>query len=463
MIKKFNLLAIIFICIVILAGCKSNKLDTPANFKIVEGIASWDIVEGAEKYRLEFVKEGNSIKRVVSTNQVNLEELDLAEGTYIINVQAVSSKEESEYTKDNLEYVVLGGDKVRLFEGEELLNSRYIRWMGRTSYSKLKALNLVNHTASGFEVKFKGSSVSARIFATRYNEEDFRPFVTIVVDGDYENQRRIGLTEEYTDLVLVEGITDNEIHTVTLYKSSESQDNKIGIEKISTTGEFIAEIDVKDHKIEFIGDSGSCGFGNLSRPYGQDYSSEISDGLQSFASLTGIALDADFQIFAASGWGVKASMYTTPNTVNVFDAYKHYDFNSGGATQKYDFSKFTPDLVVINLGTNDYSYIKAAETTPSLYKQRLQDYTDQYKELVNFVHAIYPNAHIIMLHGLMNEGKVIADATNEMFAELKLTIPNLSTIEINGDGKGASNHPSAASHKEISDVLVKHIKDTLGW
>lgn len=463
MLKKFNLITLIIICILILTGCKSDKLEAPTNFKIEGNIASWSVVENATKYRVEFIKEGQSMKRVVNTNQINLDEQDLAEGTYIINVQALNDKDESAYTTDNLEYTVRDESKVYSFKEDELTNSRYIRWMGRTYYSNLKKMNMVYHTASGFEVKFIGTKVTTRVFATNYASETNRPFVTVVLDNDFENQKRIALTTEYTDLVLVDNITDNEIHTVTLYKSSESQDSKIGIEEITTTGEFIADTDVKQYKIEFIGDSGSCGFGNLSVPYGSDYSTEISDGLHSFASLTGIALDADFQIFAASGWGVKASVYTNPNTVNVFDAYKNYDFNSQGATMKYDFSRFTPDLVVINLGTNDYSYIKAAETEPTLYNKRLQDYKDQYKALVNFVHGIYPQAHIIMLHGLMNEGKVIADATNEMYAELKLTIPNLSTIEINGDGRGASNHPSAASHEAISKALVEHIKQTLNW
>ena len=463
MIKKLTLATLFLICLCILTGCKSKSLDTPTNFRIEGDVATWDAVEDATKYRLEFEKDGEKIKRLVNTNQANLKDMNLEEGVYTVNVQACNDKIESEFTKDNLEYVVRDESKVYSFKEDELLNSRYIRWMGRTYYSNLKKMNMVYHTASGFEVKFTGSKVVARIFATNYDNSTSRPFVTVVVDGDYANQRRVALTQEYTDLVLVEGITDKEVHKITLHKSSESQDSKIGIESIETTGEFIADVDVKQYKIEFIGDSGSCGFGNLSKPYGSDYSTEISDGLHSFASLTGIALDADFQIFAASGWGVKASIYTNPNTVNVFDAYKNYDFNSQGATIKYNYSLFTPDLVVINLGTNDYSYIKAAETDPIEYAKRLQDYKDQYKALVNFVHSIYPSAHIIMLHGLMNEGKVIADATNEMYAELKLTIPNLSTIEINGDGKGASNHPSAASHESISEQLVAHIKDTLNW
>lgn len=463
--KSLKFLIVMLFGLISLLGCaKEKKLSSPTNLKIVDTVLSWNSISGAIKYRLDLTKEGVSMKRIVKENNIDLNTLDLEEGTYNIRVQAISkdSKNDSDYSKESVEYVQKSADKVDEFIAEELNNSRYVKWMGRTTYSKLKSLKMVYHTASGFEVKFKGDSVTARIFATNYSVAGRNPFVTIVLDEDYENQQRIEITKEYTDLTLVSGITDDLEHKVTLYKSTESQDSILGIESIKTTGEFIPDIDIKAHKIEFIGDSGSCGFGNLNKPTEQK-TSKGSDGMKGFAALTGIALDADFQIFAASGWGVKASIYTNPNTVNVFDAYKNYDFSGTGATIKYDYSSFIPDLIVINLGTNDYSYIYAAVSDNVEYTKRLEAYKEQYIALVNFVHSLYPNAHIIMLHGLMNEGKVIADATNEMYNELKPLIPNLSTIEINGDGKGASNHPSATSHKEISEKLVAHIKDTLGW
>lgn len=466
MLKKIlKFFVLLIFCLLTLCGCsKESKLSMPSNLSISGTTLSWNSVSGAIKYRVDFEKEGESVKRMVKENKVDLNTMDLEEGTYNIKVQAIAknSKYDSEYSKEYIEYRQNNLNKVKEFKGDELNNSRYIRWMGRTTYSKLKSLKMVYHTASGFEVKFFGSRVETRIFATNYSVYGRNPFVTIVVDDDYENQRRIEITEEYTDLILVDGIADNLEHKVTLYKSTESQDSILGIENIKTTGEFIADVDVKSHKIEFIGDSGSCGFGNLNKPTEQK-TSKGSDGMKGFAALTGIALDADFQIFAASGWGVKASIYTTPNTVNVFDAYKYYDFGGTGATIKYDYSSFIPDLIVINLGTNDYSYIYAAVSDSVEYARRLQAYKDQYIALVNFVHTLYPEAHILMLHGLMNEGKVIADATNEMYNQLKPQIPNLSTIEINGDGLGASNHPSASSHKQISGILVNHIKNTLGW
>lgn len=464
--KKLKfLLSCLLIIVILLTGCsKENKLIAPSNLRLEETILIWNKVEEAVKYRLDLVKEGVSMKRVVKENQVDLNELDLEEGTYNIKVQAIASNEknDSDYSKESIQYIQRDLDKVFEFMGENLEDSRYIKWMGRSTYSKLKGLKMLYHTASGFEVKFKGERVTTRIFATSYDNPTHNPFVSIVVDDDFDNQRRIEITKEYTDLVLIDGLSDNQIHKVALYKSTESQDGIIGIEKINTTGEFIADMDVKSHKIEFIGDSGSCGFGNLNKP-SEQRTSEGSDGMKAFAALTGIALDADFQIFAASGWGIKASIYTTPNTVNVFDAYKNYDFSGSGAAIKYDYSSFIPDLVVINLGTNDYSYIYAAVTDPTEYEKRLNDYKEQYIAMVNFIHELYPNAHILMLHGLMNEGKVIADATNELYNLLKPQIENLSTIQINGDGQGASNHPSAKSHQAIADQLVQHIKTTLGW
>ena len=54
------------ICLCVLTGCKSKSLDTPTNFKIEGDVATWDAVEDATKYRLEFEKDGEKIKRLVN-------------------------------------------------------------------------------------------------------------------------------------------------------------------------------------------------------------------------------------------------------------------------------------------------------------------------------------------------------------------------------------------------------------
>ncbi len=468
MIKKQNILIILVLMIFSLVGCKDKgedklkKLSVPTNFQITGDTASWDEVKFAKTYRLSFTSGDVTMKRVVEETSVDLTTLSLPEGTYQVNIQAVGDRtNDSDYTTTNLTYTAKNLKKVTEFSGRDMLDSLYVKWNGRTLFNETKQLNMVYHSASGFEVRFKGESVTTRLYATNYTNGSTRPYVVIVVDEDFENMRRVALTAQYTDLVLVEGILDDAIHKVTLYKSTESTDSHIGVEKISTTGEFIQDIDLKERKIEFIAASSSTGYGDLAASSSVTKTSENSDCMQAFSGITARMLNADFSIYAASGWGVKASSWTNSGE-NLFDAYKKYDFRGEGKEVPYVYSSFIPDVIVINLGTNDYSYINAG-STEAIKHQRLIDFKEQYSAFLEFLHDIYPNCHIVILHGVMNEAKEITESTIQIYEGLKNKIENLSIIKINGDGKGSNSHPSLASHQNIAEKLVAHIKEQVGW
>ena len=461
-IKFFSVLTLGIMC---LFGCaKTNeKLNTPTNLKIDDTILSWDAVDGASKYRLSLKKDNVEMKRIANETSIDLNSLDLEPGTYIINVQAVGkNNNDSEYTKLNLEYVQKNMNAINKLAGEDMLNSLYVKWNGRTLYNSDKSLNIVYHSASGFEVKFKGTKVTTRLYATNYNDASHRPYVVIVIDDDFENMSRIGLKTRYTDLVLAENITDGLEHKVTLYKSTESIDSHIGVENIETDGEFISGIDIKEHKIEFIAASSSTGYGNLASKPSETKTSANSDCMQAFAAITARKLNADFQIFSASGWGVKASLYANSGE-NIYNAYKYYDFRGEAKNTPYSFNQFTPDVIVVNLGTNDYSYANEAGISETEKTKRLEEFRTQYMDFIEYIHAIYPKAHIVLFHGLMNENKAITTATEEMYNILLPKINTLSIIKVSGDAQGSNSHPSVASHKSVANKLVEHIKKELGW
>ena len=458
---KFLFLMICGVCMLFACG-KEEKLATPSNFEINGTIASWDAVEGASKYRLDLVIDGSSTKRIVNETSIDLNELGLEVGTYTVNVQAVGDGEnDSAYTTSNLVYEQKNLDAISVLEGEAMLDSLYVKWNGRTLYKEEEAVNKVYHSASGFEVKFIGTKVSVILTATNFNDASKRPYIVIVVDENFDDMKRLPLEAKTNEVVLYEGDADGLEHKVTLYKSTESTDSHIGVQKIWTDGEFVQGIDIKERKIEFVAASSSTGYGNLAKNANEGKTSANSDCMQAFAAITARKLNADFNIFSASGWGVKASAYTASNE-NLYNAYKNIDFRGEAKDIKYSFSNFTPDVVVVNLGTNDYSYANAG-STEAIKAMRLQEFKEQYMAFIEYIHAIYPNAHIVLFHGLMNENVAIANLTNEMYELLLPTIQNISIIKVSGDGQGSSYHPSVASHKAVANQLVQHIKDELGW
>ena len=104
-----------------------------------------------------------------------------------------------------------------------------------------------------------------------------------------------------------------------------------------------------DLKIEFVGDSITAGYGVLGNK-GDAWSVTNSDCTGSYAYLTAQKLDADYSVVAWSGICTKAYMWAN---INMDNLYKRVS-NSNTAQYAFDFS---PDVVVLNLGTNEATYL----------------------------------------------------------------------------------------------------------
>ena len=462
MIKMVCLFILLFSLFVV-ASCtlgQEVQVTVPTNFKVENDVVSFD-GESNFKYRLEIknVLDDSIIRRFVE-NGTDLNTLNIPEGDYMIKIQAIKDGKESDYSEE-LSYHQRDLYLVNDLSGTALTDGRFVKWVGRTSFSNNQVT--MYYTAASFSVKVKKTEgdlkVTATITATNYNVSDKQPYVVLVKDGDFENTITLRLTKQTTviDFLGEEAfsVEDSEIHEFSLYKRSESIDSHIGVKQITTTGKFIEGVEFKTRKIEVIAASSSTGYGNLSS---SAKTTSTSDGLHAFAFLTAQALDAEISIVSASGWGISASRWTSPNTINMHDKYFTVDCMSN---EQWDTSKYTPDVIVTNFGTNDLSYINAA--TDELVKaERRENFIATYVDFLDRLHRTYPNAQIIILYGLMNESGVYEDH-DEIFARAKLLVPNLQMLKINGDAKGYNSHPSVASHAQIAETLTAKIREYMNW
>jgi hypothetical protein len=450
---------LIFLLIILgcfFVGCES-ALSTPNNFTIDGHMATWDEVPGVN-YRLEFINTETqaTFRRVVTTNSVDLNTLSLPEGDYMVRIQSLKGGKNSPYSED-FSYHQEDLTAVSEISDITLTNGVYLKWMGRTYYNQETGINMIYHSASGFEVKFLGTSVTATLTATKYDDPAHRPYVVIVVDDDLENSRRVALDKATQQLVLADELENGE-HKVALYKSTESIDSHIGLVRITTDGKFLPGVEYKSRKIEVIAASSSTGYGNLGNN-NVNKTSENSDAMRAFAFLTAQALDAEINIIAASGWGCKFSRWTNPMTKNMFDAYKKVDVES-----QIDWtpSAYVPDVVVMNLGTNDESYVSYMAQNEQERANLMQEFIDQYLAFINYIHGLYPNAKIVILYGLMKESRIY-DQTVAIYNQAKESIDDIYLLQLFGDQAGCSAHPSAASHAQIANGLTNKIKEITGW
>ena len=433
-----------------------EKLDVPTGLDIEDGYIFFDMMASTDDYVLKFVSGEDEFERGIMVG-ATISELLIPNGTYKVSIKAKGDGKnysDSDYSEP-IDFVK--ETTYMELKEKDLVNAGYIKWMGRTYYNEDKKANEVYHSASGFELFFKGTTVTATITATNYNSSTYRPYIVIGVDDDFDHATTLALDKASQEVTLVSGNSDLLEHKVDLYKRSESIDSHIAIVDIKTDGVFIQKIVEKELKLEFIAASSSTGYGNLGSPSSAGKTTENSDCLQGFAFLTAKALNADINIFSASGWGCAFSQWTTPKTANVPDEYKMVDFKS---SVPWIHGYYVPDVVVVNLGTNDWSYINAAKTAEEK-DNLMNEFQKKYSAFLKELHGYYPDAQIIVLYGLMNETSVY-EITESIVNTARIAIPNLVSIQINGDAGGYNSHPSVASHKRIAETLTNFIKETLG-
>ena len=158
------------------------------------------------------------------------------------------------------------------------------------------------------------------------------------------------------DYVLLSDIPEGE-HEIRLVKITEAQVGLMDFRGLSLCGELLAPPAAGKWKIGFIGDSLTGGLHNLCRVTDVNLiAQDNEDGYHAYDGFTARHFDADIHVVSLSGWGVVCGWgkprrdYSVPRALPYTSIYR--DDSENG---RWDFSRWQPDAVVINLGSNDSS------------------------------------------------------------------------------------------------------------
>ena len=217
-----------------------------------------------------------------------------------------------------------------------------------------------------------------------------------------------------------------------------------------------------ERRIEFIGNSITCGYGNESIVASDPFEYETENHYLTYAQLTCRALEAQAHVVARSGIGVYRS-YDGPKTgtpENVMTSEYEYT-NLYDRSERWDFSRYQPQLVCINLGTNDLS--------TNNYDVKLLKAA--YKKFLSQVRSHNPKAKIVYLCGSMLGGKELEIAKktlNEVVDEANKAgdkeVYRFDFTPQTGDIRfGASWHPSVWQHQKMAAELTAYLRSLMQW
>lgn len=350
-----------------------------------------------------------------------------------------------------------------------LPNTDNIKPLGRTCF--------VNNTlwlafsGSGAAFHFRGTKAAVTLLAddsaTFPNNGDNQTRVAVYVNGCRVVDAM--MDEPSKEFVVFESEQASDCQ-VEIIKLSESAMSTVGIKSIAADAEDgIHPTAAKSHYIEFVGDSITCGYGVDDENEEHDFSTKTEDVTRAYAYRTAQALDADYSMVSLSGYGIISGYVNEGEDKKPEQAlpqyYKKLGFSyrrfMGRAPEEVEWAfECQPDLIVINLGTNDDSYTLD-------HADRQEDYRKAYTEFIKLVRSKNPQAKILCALGIMGRRlypfveKAVAAYSTETGDQ------NISCLEFDeqlaSDGYTANWHPTAVTHGKAAEKLIQHIKELMGW
>ena len=246
-------------------------------------------------------------------------------------------------------------------------------------------------------------------------------------------------------------------HDLLLYRRTEASFNETTFNGFDVAASAYLPATLPTRRLEVIGDSISAGYGNEGT-YPCTFSAATENHYLSYEALAARAVNAELYTEAWSGIGMLRNY--GGDTMNVMpDRYPRT--LPDRATSVWDFGKFVPDAVVINLGTNDFSTDDPGAPFQAAYLKFVSD-----------LRGHYPAARFFLALGPMLSGDsytkaaaylkaVIADRASA--GDKNLTLLDFGIQDTNADGLGCDYHPSLKTHQKMADKLQAALKADLAW
>ncbi len=313
----------------------------------------------------------------------------------------------------------------------------------------------VEHTTDGYRRQWPGTYLEGEFRGTaalmRIGTDDI--IANVSVDG-----RRVAhLVRPRPGLYRIEGLSDAR-HVLRVDVAGENQSGATmmgGLYAVGATRPLPAP--VRARRIEFIGDSHTVGYGNISatRQCSGDAVWAATDTAQGIAGRLARRYDADYRVNAISGRGVVRNYDGgAGDTVPIA-----YPFTLFDKATRHDDAVWQPQLIVIALGTNDFSTpLHAGERWPTRAALRA-DYEARYVAFVTGLRAAHPAAHILLWATDLADGEIAA-GTARVAARLRAGGDGrVAFVPVSGLAmSGCDYHPSTADDQVIVDRLATYVE-----
>lgn len=321
-----------------------------------------------------------------------------------------------------------------------------VSYIGRTENDLNTGSVKFDWSATTLRVKFKGSTLKLKC------SDSHKDYLNVWIDeAQSAHKDAVLCIESDTTLTLFKG--KKGVHEVILQKRTEAEQGCITISEFTTDGVFLDAPSVKPRMIEFIGDSYTCGYGTEASSPTSPFVPEEENPSLTYADILARYFDAEAIHISHSGRGVIRNYGDFNQHENMVKLY-------GQTFDQYAETAWTPsykpDLVVIYLGTNDFSTGK---------QPTLSQWCEAYKSLLTKVREFHGNIPILCVASKADEnlGVWVKQAVERSGIENVFATAIDAQAHNNSSDLGASWHPNYSGHRKVASIMAPYISTIMNW
>jgi lysophospholipase L1-like esterase len=313
----------------------------------------------------------------------------------------------------------------------------------------------------GIRARFEGTSVRAKL-------NDPKNTFTYRIDGGAPQPLAPGAE---TEPLLASGLADGE-HTLELYRRSEGAYGKTVVSGLvlDPGKRLLAPPPRAPRKLEVLGDSISAGYGNEGMG---GTTPATQNGYLAYGPQLARLLDAEWSVVAHSGQGVYRNLCEAlPPTQRHMPGEFLLTQHPAVPGPTWDFNAWQPDVLVVALGTNDFSDYPPGTCQPP----DVAAFAAAYTALLGSARERYPTAEIFALGTFLAAAGNAFGTANQKICEVVTALgdahvhcidpatgPEGAWLVGPDDYIGDWTHPTVAAHTKLAQQLAGVIRPVMGW
>lgn len=312
---------------------------------------------------------------------------------------------------------------------------------------------------------------------------EYENWISVMINGSF--MARQMLKKGRDTVCIFRGRNPEKVTNVRIIKDVQAMnadaEHCINVYAVQLDGEILP-VNERPVKMEFIGDSITSGEGTIGTGPDEDWLSMFFCHPFSYPYMVAQKLDADYRVISQSGWGVYSSWDNNPFCAiplyyeKICGVVPGEKFKELGFHKENDFSAWQPDMICVNLGTNDdgafHNEAFKDPDTGKIYKLHMEgenyvreDIIKVRDAVINFLKILRknnPDAKIYWCFGILGDAMapVIREGIDLYQKESGdekidfIVLPNTDESTV-----GSRMHPGYYAHLAAAEAITAAIKE----